>query len=230
MVGSSPGSPATLRAGRGFPEQARPADPPGQPAAVDYPRRGLSRRSRQRWQTPGDDPNGAGGRALSRRECAKGSQRAQRLFTALITTTERDRRKARESELEAAIVYKVAWERELERRKRFGITAPDPLPHPDHIVIDVGDGTVAIKGPATKEEQVLWDIWSEQRTIFEKDLREQQEYLLDPEATERDEALQDIAKLKECIRIIDLALNGSRPVLRFLKSVSTKVTDDEIGT
>jgi hypothetical protein len=160
---------------------------------------------------------------------AKGSQRAQRLFTALITTTERERRKARDSELEAAIVYKVAWDRELERRRRFGITAPDPLPHPDHIVIDVGDGTVAIKGPATKEEQVLWDIWTEQRTIFETDLREQQDYLRDPEATERDEALQDIAKLTECIKVIDIALNGSRPVLRFLESVSDKVKDDEIG-
>src|SRR3954452_10033400 len=75
---------------------------------------------------------------------AKGSQRAQRLFTALITTTERERRKARDSELEAAIVYKVAWDRELERRRRFGIPAPDPLPHPAHIVIDAVDGTVAI--------------------------------------------------------------------------------------
>src|SRR5215204_1647532 len=160
---------------------------------------------------------------------AKGSQRAQRLFTALITSTEREQRKARECELEGAITYKVAWERELERRRRLGIIAADPLPHPDDIVIDVGNGTVLIKGPATKEEQVLWDIWSEQRTVFEKDLRELQVYLRDPEAAERNEAMQDIAKLTECIKIIDLALNGSRPVLRFLESVSDKA-NDEIGS
>ena len=160
---------------------------------------------------------------------AKGSQRAQRLFTTLITSTERERRKARECELEGAITYKVAWERELERRRRLGIIAADPLPHPDDIVIDVGNGTVLIKGPATKEEQVLWDIWSEQRTVFEKDLRELQVYLRDPEAAERNEAMQDIAKLTECIKIIDLALNGSRPVLRFLESVSDKA-NDEIGS
>jgi Family of unknown function (DUF5681) len=157
---------------------------------------------------------------------AKGSQRAQRLFTALITSTERERRKARECELEGAITYKVAWERELERRRRLGIIAEDPLPHPDDIVIDVGDGTVVIKGPATKEEKVLWEIWTEQQTTFENDLRELEAYLEDPNATEREEALQDVAKLTECLKIVRLALSGSRPVLRFLKSVSDSIADD----
>jgi hypothetical protein len=72
------------------------------------------------------------------------------LFTALITTTERERRKARETELEAAVTYKVQWEHELERRRRLGIVTPDPLPHPDHLVIDVGEGTVSIKGRVAK--------------------------------------------------------------------------------
>jgi hypothetical protein len=150
-------------------------------------------------------------------------QRAPRLFTTLISSTERERRKARESELEAAITYKVAWERELERRRRLEMTAADPLPHPDDIVIDVDDGTVVIKGPATKEEKVLWEIWTEQQSTFENDLRELQEYLEDPDATEREEAMRDVAKLTECLKIVQLALNGSRPVLRFLQSVSDSI-------
>jgi hypothetical protein len=121
---------------------------------------------------------------------------------------------------------KVAWEREVERRRRLGITAADPVPHPDDIVIDVDDGTVVIKGPATKEEKVLWEIWTEQQSTFENDLRELQEYLEDPDATEREEAMRDVAKLTECLKIVQLALNGSRPVLRFLQSVSDSIAGD----
>jgi hypothetical protein len=154
---------------------------------------------------------------------AKGSQRAQRLFTTLITATERERRALRESELEAAVNYKVQWDRELERRRLLGIVAPDPLPHPDDIVIDVADGTVRIKGPATKEEKDLWATWTEQRTIFENDLRELKVYVEDPEATEREEAMQDIAKLTHALEIIRIALDGSRTALRLLKDISDKV-------
>jgi len=108
----------------------------------------------------------------------------------------------------------------------LGIIAPDPLPHPDDIVIDVGDGTVVIKGPATKEEKVLWEIWTEQQSSFENDRRELLDYLEDPDATEREEALKDVAKLTECLKIVQLALNGSRPVLRFLKDLSDSIANE----
>jgi hypothetical protein len=83
--------------------------------------------------------------------------------------------------------------------------AADPLPTPTTIVIDVGDGTVVIKGPATKEQKVLWEIWTEQQTTFENDLRELEAYLEDPAATEREEAMKDVAKLTECLQIVRLA-------------------------
>src|SRR3954464_8054084 len=66
---------------------------------------------------------------------AKGSQRAQRLFTELLGTTQDQQRRLREAHLEAAITYKVEWERELDRRRRLNIIAPEPVPHPDHIVV-----------------------------------------------------------------------------------------------
>lgn len=153
---------------------------------------------------------------------AKGSQRAQRLFTTLI---QRDgARPAEDARERARGGYRLQgrWERELERRKRLGIVAANPLPHPDDIVVDIGDGTVVIKGPATKEGKVLWEIWTEQQITFKRDLRELEAYLEDPDATEREEAMKDVVKLTECLKIIDLALNGSRPALRLLK----QVTDD----
>jgi hypothetical protein len=103
----------------------------------------------------------------------------------------------------------------------LGITAADPLPHPDDIVVDVGDGTVVIKGPASKEEKVLRAIWTEQQSSFENDRGELLDYLEDPTATEREKALKDVAKLTECLKIVRLALSGSRPILRFLKACQT---------
>src|SRR5687768_11122353 len=56
---------------------------------------------------------------------AKGKQWAQRHFTELLATTERDRKRDSDDMLETAIQYKAGWERELESRQKHGITAPD---------------------------------------------------------------------------------------------------------
>ncbi len=37
------------------------------------------------------------------------------------------------------------------------VDEPDPIPHPDDIVIDVNTGTVEIRGPMTREEKIKWD-------------------------------------------------------------------------
>ena len=55
---------------------------------------------------------------------AKGNQRAQRLFTELLTATERDNKRLHDEWLETAIEYKVEWEKELARRQRLGIDVP----------------------------------------------------------------------------------------------------------
>ncbi len=89
---------------------------------------------------------------------AKGNQRAQRLFTELLTTVERDNKQLHDQWLETAINYKVEWERELQRRQKLGIEAPDPIPHPDHVVVDMHTGSVRITGPMTNEEKIVWDL------------------------------------------------------------------------
>jgi hypothetical protein len=88
----------------------------------------------------------------------KGHARAQRLFTELLTHTERENKRLADHWLETAIEYKVDWERELFRRHHHGIThLPDPLPHPDDIRINMRDGTVQVTGPMQKEEVAHWE-------------------------------------------------------------------------
>ena len=88
----------------------------------------------------------------------KGNQRAQKLFIGLLQSLDRESQRARIDFVDAAIEYKLDWESELERRRKMDISdAPEPLPHPDHVVIDFNAGSVRIAGPMTKEEKRTWD-------------------------------------------------------------------------
>ena len=88
---------------------------------------------------------------------ARGQHRSQQLFAELLSETERANKQQSDEWLQTAIEYKHEWEQELARRAALGITGPEPLPHPDDIVIDMKTGQVIIKGPMTKEEKAVWD-------------------------------------------------------------------------
>jgi hypothetical protein len=87
---------------------------------------------------------------------ARGQLRSQQLFTNLLSRIESANNALAQKWFETALDYKVQWDRELERRARLGISGPDPLPHPDHVIID-RNGQARIRGPATKEEKAQWD-------------------------------------------------------------------------
>jgi hypothetical protein len=135
---------------------------------------------------------------------AKGNPRAQRLFTELLAATERDNKRLHDEWLETAIEYKVDWERELERRQRHGITdAPPPLPHPDHVIIDMATGTVRITGPMTKEEKPKWDMWRARKDECDREIASLEKELRDdPNHPHRAMILEDIAHERRIRAII----------------------------
>lgn len=135
---------------------------------------------------------------------AKGNQRAQRLFTQILAATETAHKRLHDEWLETAITYKIDWERELERRKRLGIQAPDPLPHPDHVVIDMRTGEVCITGPMTKEEKADWDWMRGRKEELETELQELEQMLIDnPDYEYRRYIENDIAHTRKIIEMIN---------------------------
>ena len=46
----------------------------------------------------------------------------------------------------------MQWNREIDRCKRLGLPDPEPLPHPDDVIIDYRQGTFRIAGLITKEK------------------------------------------------------------------------------
>lgn len=134
---------------------------------------------------------------------AKGNQRAQRLFTELLFTTERENKRLHDDFLDAAISYKASWEREFERRQRLGTTGPEPLPHPDHVIVDIRTGEVAIKGPATPEEKVRWDWMRERKQEYIKEVEELEQLLLDePDYPYKEQVIADIEHNTKIINMI----------------------------
>lgn len=55
----------------------------------------------------------------------------------------------------SAIDFKLVWEKEFARCRSLGIDLPDPVPHPDDVILH-RDGTVELKGLMTKEEKAKW--------------------------------------------------------------------------
>jgi hypothetical protein len=87
---------------------------------------------------------------------AKGNNRAAQLFTQMIKVVEDENRELQTGYLSSALDYKIAWGKELQRREQLGIIAPDPVPHPDDLIVDARNGTVKVRGPMTEAEKDWW--------------------------------------------------------------------------
>jgi len=138
----------------------------------------------------------------------KGQHRSQRLFAELLASVETSNKALHDEYFNAAADYKIAWERELDRRARLGITdLPDPLPHPDHVVIDIQTGTVRIMGPVTQEQKAALDELRRRKIDFEEELAETMKMVEEAETPRMRKFWEDDAALtRRVLDVIDTAL------------------------
>lgn len=87
----------------------------------------------------------------------KGSRLSQRALAELVRTVEVRKTTERMTAMENAFDYKQKWTAELQRRRQIGSTEPDPVPHPDDIIIDMHTGHVKTEGPLDEREKRKWD-------------------------------------------------------------------------
>ena len=140
---------------------------------------------------------------------AKGKTRAQELFTELLAATERGNKRLHDEWLETAISYKVEWTRELEQRRALGIEAPDPIPHPDDIVVDMRTGQVQVRGPMTAEEKPDWDWLRARKRMFEDEVAELRQMLEGaPDHPDYDQIEADIAHNERLLETMRKILPG----------------------
>lgn len=140
---------------------------------------------------------------------AKGNHRAQKLFTDLLSSTETARKRLHDEWLEVVVEYKINWERELRRRQLTGDTGPEPIPHPDHITVDLDTGLVRITGPMTEEEKERWEYFEGRKAVFEQSIEDTIAILdAEPDQACRKEMLDDIKQDQRVLEIIESITAG----------------------
>lgn len=87
----------------------------------------------------------------------KGSRLSQRALSELVRQVEERKASEHLTAMENAFEYKQNWTAELERRRQNGIDEPEPVPHPDDIIIDMRTGHVRTEGPLDELEKRQWD-------------------------------------------------------------------------
>jgi hypothetical protein len=87
----------------------------------------------------------------------KGSRLSQRALAELVRQVEDRKASEHLTAMENAFEYKQQWTQVLEHRRANGIDKPDPIPHPDDIVIDMRTGHVRTEGPLDEREKREWD-------------------------------------------------------------------------
>jgi hypothetical protein len=102
----------------------------------------------------------------------KGDRHAQREMTAAAQKAEREKAATQVKFFESAVDYKKSWEAPFARADAAGVPRPDPVPHPDDVIIDVRNGVARIEGPWTDEEKVDWDKGLKSRDYRQKRINE----------------------------------------------------------
>lgn len=100
----------------------------------------------------------------------KGNRFVQKQLTQMIADLEREDYTMKSEMFEKSIDYKQQWEREIDRCRRLGLPEPEPLPHPDDVILDMRKFSVNFAGPCTKEEKTKLDEALARRAEAQKEV------------------------------------------------------------
>ena len=130
-------------------------------------------------------------------KAVKGDLAAERSLRSAVRDIERDDRKQRSEHLRAMIEYKCNRAREIERAEERGETPPDPVPHPDDIIIDFKTGDVHVNGPFTEEQRDVFDDILERIDDAQESITMLAQEIAQEEDPERREVLRDLWKSEQ---------------------------------
>lgn len=102
----------------------------------------------------------------------KGNRLAQATLAEIVQRIESSRKADQMMMFENAFEYKQHWTREIERCRKAGLPIPEPLPHPDDIIINMRTGEVRTEGPMSAEEKASYDERIARRTEAQEEVSE----------------------------------------------------------
>ncbi len=87
----------------------------------------------------------------------KGHHRSQLALANMVKTVQAARYEDRKQLFQSAVEYKDSWREGFEDADRRGVPRPEPVPHPDEVVLDMNTMEVRFNGPSTDGEKAEWD-------------------------------------------------------------------------
>jgi hypothetical protein len=99
----------------------------------------------------------------------KGSHRAQIAVAQMVQATQDRVMDGRRIFYEAMVEYKRDYRRAFAECDRLGQPRPDPVPHPDDIVIDEKTLEVRFNGPESHDEKAYWDKMLARKAEFKEE-------------------------------------------------------------
>jgi hypothetical protein len=100
----------------------------------------------------------------------KGNRFAQKTLAEMVGKMEAEHFASRLELFGTMFDYKHKWGQEIERCRKAGLPEPQPIPHPDDIMLDPDTGEVKIMGPKTKEQKARVDEALERRAEAQEEV------------------------------------------------------------
>jgi Family of unknown function (DUF5681) len=127
---------------------------------------------------------------------ANGNTRAQKTYLNLLSGAEADRRMATMELFATAVEYKAHWGRVLTERINKGTTGPEPIPHPDDVIMDSKTREVRFDGPVSEREWMAGErlraMWPELRRMLSQ---ADEKLKSDPKNSELRKQQKELAKI-----------------------------------
>ena len=153
---------------------------------------------------------------------ANGNTRAQQNYLNLLIGAEADRRVATMEILKAAVDYKDRWYHIFAERARTGTTGPEPVPHPDDVLIDYETGNIRIDGPVMEDQKQARDQLRAMWPKLERELMGINEQIeSDPNNLSLRKRQKELTKIVSFVRD-DVQKRNVRDTIRTMQSKSSK--------
>jgi hypothetical protein len=153
---------------------------------------------------------------------ANGNTRAQQNYLNLLIGAEADRRVATMEILKAAVDYKDRWYHIFAERARTGTTGPEPVPHPDDVLIDYETGNIRIDGPVMEDQKQAQDQLRAMWPKLERELMGINEQIeSDPNNLSLRKRQKELTKIVSFVRY-DVQRRNVRDTIRTMQSKSSK--------
>jgi Family of unknown function (DUF5681) len=153
---------------------------------------------------------------------ANGNIRAQQNYLNLLIGAEADRRVANVEMLKTAVDYKEHWHHVLAERARKGTTGPEPVPHPDEVIIDYETGNIRIDGPVMEDQKQARDQLRAMWPKLERELMGINEQIeSDPNNLSLRKRQKELTKIVSFVRD-DVQKRNVRDAIRTMQSKSSK--------